>query len=501
MASNAEVTVDGDMAPSASPGGGGGRRGRFAGVRRLNDWPVYILGVIVVAFIIVAITIAVGRSQKNQKVTDETAQAQKTADASRAANAVLGAQSSPLAPATVKATPVAGGPLGTGVDANGVPIATPPGGVDGAPPAPPLGPAPGVNGQPVRAVPPPKPLTVAQQARLKRLAARYALFDSAVAAPTGVRQIAARSPGSPPPPADATGPTDVQGLRAQLEAARAQGDATATGAQAQLADFERSAQAAGAGGGLGGSGLANAAGIAAQDASSIASGSEGRNGTRNSYDQFGGRGNTDRWRLAQSTQAPRSPYELRAGFVIPATLISGVNSDLPGQIVGQVSQNVWDTPTGRHLLVPQGSRLVGAYSANVVYGQRRILIAWQRIVFPDGKALDLGSMPGGDAAGYAGFKDQVQTHFFRVISQAVLLSAVTAGISLSQPQDINSNGQVSAQSALSQALGQQLGQVTSELIRKNLNVSPTLVIRPGYRFNVIVVKDLTFSKPYQPFDY
>ena len=201
-------------------------------------------------------------------------------------------------------------------------------------------------------------------------------------------------------------------------------------------------------------------------------------------------------------QPPRSPFELRTGFVLPATLISGINSDLPGQIVAQVSQNVYDTPTGKFLLVPQGARLVGSYSADVAYGQSRVLVAWQRIIFPDGKALDLGSMPGADGGGYAGFKDKVNTHFLRVLTQAVLLSGVTAGISLSQPQNtVSDDGQLTGQSALTQALGQNLGQVTVEILRKNLNVSPTLVIRPGFRFNVVVVKDLTFSKPYRGFDY
>jgi type IV secretory pathway VirB10-like protein len=112
-----------------------------------------------------------------------------------------------------------------------------------------------------------------------------------------------------------------------------------------------------------------------------------------------GSGQGDRWRLDSQPEAPRSPFELRAGFVVPATLISGINSDLPGQIMAQVAQNVYDTPTGKHLLIPQGSRLVGSYSSDVAYGQSRVLVAWQRIVFPDGKAMDIGAMPGADSAG------------------------------------------------------------------------------------------------------
>lgn len=210
----------------------------------------------------------------------------------------------------------------------------------------------------------------------------------------------------------------------------------------------------------------------------------------------------DRWRLDSPLQAPRSPYELRAGFVIPATLISGINSDLPGQIVAQVSQDVYDTATGKYKLVPQGSRLVGAYSSSVAYGQSRVLVAWQRIVFPDGKALDLGSMPGADGAGYAGFKDDVNNHYVRIFGSALLLSGVVASAAYSQNRNpSNTPTAPTAGSALSEALGQQLGQATAQMISKNLNIAPTLEIRPGFRFNVIVVKDLTFSKPYAAFDY
>lgn len=222
----------------------------------------------------------------------------------------------------------------------------------------------------------------------------------------------------------------------------------------------------------------------------------------NNYEQFAGEGQKDRWKLNSQSESPRSPYELRAGFVVPATLISGVNSDLPGQIMAQVSQDVFDTATGKWKLVPQGSRLVGSYSSQVAFGQSRILIAWQRIIFPDGKALDIGAMPGADSAGYAGFTDQVNKHLLQLYGSAVLMSAVTAGFSMSQPQTPATIGTAqSASSALSQALGQQLGQVTSQMISKNMSVSPTLEIRPGYRFNVVVIKDLTFSKPYQAFDY
>jgi type IV secretion system protein TrbI len=205
------------------------------------------------------------------------------------------------------------------------------------------------------------------------------------------------------------------------------------------------------------------------------------------------------WQLENKVEIPASPYVLRTGFVIPGTLISGINSELPGQIVAQVSQNIYDTATGKYLLIPQGSRLNGTYSSEVSFGQARAMVAWQRIIFPDGKALDIGSMPGTDSAGYGGLSDRVNNHYLRIFGSAVLLSGVTAGISYSQ--DHRDRDDKSASSAMSEALGQQLGQTTMQLINKNMNIAPTIEIRPGYRFNIIVTKDMVFSKPYKSFDF
>lgn len=214
---------------------------------------------------------------------------------------------------------------------------------------------------------------------------------------------------------------------------------------------------------------------------------------------------SDRWELHSTVEAPRTPFVLRAGAVIPGIMISGVKPDLPGQIIGQVSQNVYDTATGKYLLFPQGTRLIGMYSNEVSYGQSSVLIAWQRLIFPDGKALDIGSMPGGDSAGFAGFHDQVNNHYVRLFGSALLMSGVVAGITYSQnPTQTGAFGQPAQPTAgavMSAALGQELGQVTSQMIAKNLNIAPSLTIRPGYEFNVIVVKDMTFTKPYQSFDY
>jgi len=231
---------------------------------------------------------------------------------------------------------------------------------------------------------------------------------------------------------------------------------------------------------------------------------ESAKGSESMPQTLGGEDHAGRWHLNSQLESPNSQYELRAGGVIPGVMISGISSELPGQIIGQVSQDVYDTATGKYLLIPQGTKLVGMYSNDVSFGQNSVLVAWQRLVFPDGKALDIGSMSGADAAGAAGFSDQVDHHYLSVYGSALLMSGIVAGMTYSQY--INQSNQIgynqpTAGSVLSQALGQQLGEVSSQLIAKHLNVSPSIHIRPGYRFNVIVVKDLTFQQPYRPFVY
>lgn len=214
----------------------------------------------------------------------------------------------------------------------------------------------------------------------------------------------------------------------------------------------------------------------------------------NDIQQFNG--NSSRWKIDAPMEHSK-PFELRAGFVIPAVMITGINSDLPGQILAQVSQNVFDTATGKHLLIPQGARLVGSYTSDVAYGQERVLVAWQRIVYPDGRAQDIGSMPGSDSGGYAGFNDKVNNHYFRVFTSAFLMSGITAGVSYSQKSASSADRTENAGDILSQALGQNLGQVIVQMLQKNINIAPTLEIRPGYNFNVVVVKDLVFQSPYR----
>jgi type IV secretory pathway VirB10-like protein len=214
-------------------------------------------------------------------------------------------------------------------------------------------------------------------------------------------------------------------------------------------------------------------------------------------------GNAHRWDLNTHLEPTTTPYMLRTGAVIPALLLSAIKSELPGTVIAQVSQDVFDTATGDYLLIPQGSRLVGEYANAIQYGQATIFVAWQRIIYPDASALDIGAMPGADEQGEAGFKDQVNNHFVRIFGSALLMSAITAGITYSQDQGQNNNyNQVPrAGDILSQAVGQQLGSATAALLEKNLSIAPTLTIRPAFRFNIIVTKDLTFGQPYLVGDY
>lgn len=208
----------------------------------------------------------------------------------------------------------------------------------------------------------------------------------------------------------------------------------------------------------------------------------------------------ENWLNPRTPTAPSTPNMIRTGFVIPATLVGGINSEVPGQIVGQVALDVCDSATGKHVLIPQGSKLIGQYSSSVQYGQSRLFVVWNRIVFPDDKELDIGSMPGSSGAGYSGFRDRVNNHYLRIFGSAIMMSAIVAGVEMSQ-DDSSTGDKARMSDALSEALGQQLGGVMGEMLKKNMNIAPTLEIRPGYRFNVMLVKDLVFDGPYRAFDY
>lgn len=200
------------------------------------------------------------------------------------------------------------------------------------------------------------------------------------------------------------------------------------------------------------------------------------------------------------TRTAGQKYEVKTGAVIPGIMVTGINSDLPGNIIAQVSQNVFDSATGNYLLLPQGAKLFGVYDSRVIYGQERVLVAWNRVVFPDGSAVTLGAMPGSDQNGYAGYSDKVDNHYFRIFGSAILMSVIGGGMAYTM-DSLDSGGdsdKPTLQNEMGSALAAQLGQTTMQLLQKNLNIKPTLEIRPGYQFNVIVTKDMVFEKPYRP---
>lgn len=450
------MSGDEDMSPDASPGS----VRRKSGVRRVNNLPVYLVGGAMGIFLLVMALVAWDRSAQQNRPADQLEA--KAGSTSMFASEIAGSEKDGfVAPAKSTAPPM------PEIPPPGAIIVARPDDLE-APPRPPGGALP-LEEQ--------RGMEERERSRMDKLRQ----LDEAVRSRTTVQAAAPRSAGSAPGGV----PLSREEALTQMAALQQQADAQGRDnpAAAYLARLQQLQAAS----------LGDTASRPVPPAEPVAGGKD--------YRQFDVQGQGDRWRLDSRAEAPRSPYELRAGFIVPAVLISGVNSDLPGQIVAQVSQDVFDTATGKWRLIPQGSRLVGQYSSDIAYGQSRVLVAWQRIVFPDGKAMDIGSMPGADSAGYAGFRDQVNNHYFRLFSSAFLMSGITAGIAMSQPQTLSLGTRQSASSAMSEALGQQLGQVTAQLIARNMNIAPTLEIRPGYRFNVIVTKDLTFSRPYKAFDY
>lgn len=214
---------------------------------------------------------------------------------------------------------------------------------------------------------------------------------------------------------------------------------------------------------------------------------------------FFDRAQSDQWTL-EDTRTAGQQFELKTGAVIPGVMVTGINSDLPGNIIAQVSQNVWDSATGKHLLIPQGSRLFGVYDSRVTYGQQRVLVAWNRLIFPDGSSVTLGAMPGTDISGNAGYADKLDNHYLRIFGSALLMSAITGGMAYTMDTLNNTtqgtNQAPTLQDSMGAALAAQLGQTTTQLLQKNLNIKPTIEVRPGYQFNIVVTKDIAFAKPY-----
>jgi type IV secretion system protein TrbI len=204
--------------------------------------------------------------------------------------------------------------------------------------------------------------------------------------------------------------------------------------------------------------------------------------------------------LKSTRTPPLGKYEVKMGWDIPAILEQGINSDLPGEVKALVRSNVYDTATGKYLLIPQGSRLVGVYDSQISYAQNRLQVIWTRIIYPDGSSINLDGMMGQDIQGMAGFHDKVDNHYKRLIGSALLTSAFAAGIELSQRQNSSLLTTPTAGQTASAAIGQQLGELGTEMTQKNLSIQPTIKVPVGYRFNVRVNRDILFDTPYTPAD-
>jgi type IV secretion system protein VirB10 len=204
--------------------------------------------------------------------------------------------------------------------------------------------------------------------------------------------------------------------------------------------------------------------------------------------------------LTHAMQKPVSPYQIMAGAVIPGVLITGINSELPGQLIGQVRENVYDTVTGNHLLIPQGTKLLGRYDSVIAYGQERVLIVWNRLIMPDGSSILLDTMPGTDLGGYAGLKDKVNHHYGKLVAGVILSTLLSVGASVAAGTDpyraYKDDEGYDVTNKLAEQAGQGANQAGQQIVSKMLNIQPTIEIRPCLTFNVMVNRDMVLQ-PYQ----
>lgn len=195
-------------------------------------------------------------------------------------------------------------------------------------------------------------------------------------------------------------------------------------------------------------------------------------------------------------QMPESPYQMMAGTIIAAALITGIKSDLPGDVIATVTEPVYDSATGQHVLIPQGARLLGRYNSQVSYGQSRVQVVWQRVILPDTSSFQLDNLVGTDAAGYAGLEDGVDWHWDRIVAGAAMTSLLGIGAELAAPTSRTDGDRIII--AGRDSLQDTVNQVGQEVTRRNLDIQPTLTQRPGLPLRVIVNRDLVL-RPYQPF--
>jgi len=203
-------------------------------------------------------------------------------------------------------------------------------------------------------------------------------------------------------------------------------------------------------------------------------------------------GNVDRRTVSSDrVAAPASPYVLQAGAVIPAALLTGLRSDLPGQVTAQVTEDVYDSPTGKFRLIPQGARLIGQYDAQIAFGQTRALLVWTRLIMPNGRSIVLERQPGADAEGYAGLEDEVDNHWGTLFKAAILSTLLSIGTEAGTSGDEDELIR-----AIRRGSSESINQVGQRVVGRALNVQPTITIRPGFPVRVLVTRDLALE-PYR----
>jgi len=216
----------------------------------------------------------------------------------------------------------------------------------------------------------------------------------------------------------------------------------------------------------------------------------------------GGGGRTPQDYSSNIRRPQLAPMELKAGTVIPGLLLTGINSDLPGMVIGQVSENVYDSATGNWLLIPQGSRLIGVYDSNIAQGQNRVAVVWNRIIYPDGSSLNIAGTPGADLAGYSGIKGKVDNHYGQLLVAALFTSFFTAAVDIASNRsndnsNNNNNNRKSAKDVLVETTATTIANIGSRLAERALDIQPTIIVKPGTRHNVIIQQDVIFPEPWR----
>ena len=207
------------------------------------------------------------------------------------------------------------------------------------------------------------------------------------------------------------------------------------------------------------------------------------------------KGGSTETRNSSNLQMPASPYQVMAGTVIAGALVTGIKSDLPGDVIATVTEPVYDSATGKFLLIPQGSRILGKYNSQVSYGQSRVQVVWNRIILPDTSSLTIDNLVGTDPAGYSGLEDGVDYHWGRIVAGAALTTLLGVGAELAAPENRQDGNRIVI--AGRDSAQDSINQVSQEMTRRNMNIQPTLTERPGLPVRIIVNRDLVL-RPYQP---